>query len=80
MYMQESGVPFVINGSTKYFWGTVTIVSADNPASTLLGGFKQSASAFRWCRHCMGTENDIQSKVHFTTSMYVCMIYHFLVS
>jgi hypothetical protein len=40
----------------------VTIVSGDNPASASLGGFKQSASAFRYCRHCFGTENDVQSK------------------
>ena len=46
------------------FRGTVTIVSADNPASTLMGGFKQSASAFRPCRHCMGSEQDIQTKVY----------------
>ena len=47
----------------RYFRGTVTIVSADNPASASLGGFKQSPSAFRFCRHCMGSEDDIQSKV-----------------
>lgn len=46
------------------FRGTVTIVSADNPASALLGGFKQSASAFRYCRHCTGTSLDVQSKVY----------------
>ena len=45
------------------FKGTVTIISADNPASACLGGFKQSATAFRYCRHCMGTHDEIQSKV-----------------
>ena len=44
--------------------GTVTVVSADNPASALLGGFKQSASAFWFCRHCTATESDIQKKVY----------------
>ena len=34
---------------------------ADNPASASLGGFKPSVSAFRFCRHCMGTEDDIQT-------------------
>ena len=63
LFVQENGVPFVINGATRHFRGTITIVSADNPASTLLGGFKQSASAFRCCRHCLGSEEDIQSKV-----------------
>ena len=46
LFVQENGVPFVINGATRHFRGTITIVSADNPASTLLGGFKQSALPF----------------------------------
>lgn len=64
LYMKDSGAPLVIDGHTVSFRGTVSIVCADNPASSLLGGFKQSASAFRYCRHCMGGESDIQSKVH----------------
>jgi len=52
-----------VHGESLKFRGTVTIVSADNPASASLGGFKQSASAFRFCRHCTGTMEDIQSKV-----------------
>ena len=47
----------------QFFRGTISIVSADNPASASLGGLKQSASAFRYCRHCLGSEDDIQSKV-----------------
>ena len=61
--MQVNGAPFVIDGRTYHFRGTVTVASADNPASASLGGFKESASAFRYCRHCLGTEEDIQSKV-----------------
>ena len=60
---QDDGASFTVKGETLNFRGTVTIVSADNPASALLGGFKQSASAFRYCRHCTGTSLDIQSKV-----------------
>ena len=83
--LQENGVAFVINGATQYFRGTVTLISADNPASTVLGGFKQSPSAFRCCRHCMGSEEDIQSKVYvcsYTTAMYmyyryICILTHF---
>lgn len=56
-------VSFLVNGRVRHFRGTVSIVSADNPASAALGGFKQSASAFRLCRHCMGTEQDIQAQV-----------------
>ena len=60
---QPTGVRFVIGRNIHYFRGTVSVVSADNPASAALGGFKQSASAFRFCRHCLGGE-DVQSKVH----------------
>ena len=62
--MQDEGVPFVIDGKTVYIRGTITVISADNPASATLGGFKESASAFRYCRHCTGTEDNIQSKVY----------------
>ena len=62
--LKDVGVPLLIDGRTVPFRGTVSIVCADNPASTLLGGFKQSASAFRCCRHCMGSESDIQTKVY----------------
>ena len=61
--LQENGVPFIVNKVTHHFRGTISIVSADNPASAALGGFKQSASAFRFCRHCLGSEGDTQSKV-----------------
>ena len=44
--MQDEGVPFVIDGKTVYIRGTITVISADNPASATLGGFKESASAF----------------------------------
>ena len=56
-------MPFVINGEVCHYRGTVSIVSADNPASTSLGGFKETAAAFRFCRHCTGTEEDVQSMV-----------------
>lgn len=71
-------MPFTIDGRTCHFRGTVTVVSADNPASASLGGFKQSASAFRFCRHCLGTENDIQTKVHICMlHKYYCALLHY---
>ena len=47
------------------FRGTISIISADNPASQLLGGFKQSHSAFRKCRHCLCVDSEIQTKVKY---------------
>lgn len=61
--MHIQGTVFDVGSSQLTLRGTVSIVSADNPASSLLGGFKQSGSAFRPCRHCMGTDTDIQTKV-----------------
>lgn len=57
----------MINGEVRRMRGTVTVISADNPASALLGGFKQSVSAFRFCRHCTGTEEDIQERVCYNS-------------
>lgn len=63
-FIKENGVQIDLNDGSYLFHWTVTIVSGDNPASAALGSFKQSASAFRYCRHCFGTDNDIQSKVN----------------
>ena len=70
--IKDEGVPFIIDGRTCHFRGTVSIVSADNPASAALGGFKESASAFRFCRHCLGTDTDIQTKVN-TSALFMCL-------
>ena len=43
--------------------GALTVVSADNLASQLIGGYKALNSAFRKCRYCMATEEQIQNKV-----------------
>ena len=44
-------------------YGTVGIVSADNLASNALGGFKESCSAYRYCRQCQATHSEVKSKV-----------------
>ena len=63
---------FTLNSGLYHFKGTVT-VSGDNPASAALGGFKQSPSAFRYCRHCLGTASEIQSKVSYYPGLPYCM-------
>ena len=42
----EDGAPFVIDGRTYHFRGTVTVPSADNPASASLGEFKKKCICF----------------------------------
>lgn len=74
LFIKETGVTLNINGEMCNFQGTITVVSADNPASAYMGGFKQSATAFRFCRHCMGTKEEIESQVCLcNNSLYVCL-------
>ena len=55
--MQEQGYSFEIDGISHLF-GTMAVISADNPASSALGGFKESGSAHRYCRQCLGTSDE----------------------
>ena len=50
--------------STKTIYVTVATVSADNPASNALGGFKEGFTAFRHCRQCMGTSEECKHEVN----------------
>jgi hypothetical protein len=51
-----------VNGISWPVTGTISVCSADNLGSQELGGYKMGGSSFRMCRHCLGTESDIQSK------------------
>ena len=50
-------------------FGALAIVSADNLGSLALGGFKESCSALKMCRHCMATKEESQTKVSYATHM-----------
>ena len=63
LILQDAGVPFIVEGKIHYLQGTLTIASADNPASNLMGGYKSLTSAFRKCRTCMAVATDMQTKV-----------------
>ena len=39
------------------------MVSVDNIASQLIGGYKALNAAFRKCRYCMATDEQMQTKV-----------------
>ena len=58
-------------------YGTLGLVSADNPASCALGGFKESTSAYRHCRQCMGTKVEMKKEVELcvTIVMQYSMIF-----
>ena len=44
-------------------YGTLAIVSGDNLGSLALGGFKESCSALKICRHCTATKDESQKQV-----------------
>ena len=56
-------MPFIIDGVEQNIRGTLTSVCVDNPASNMFGEFINLSSAFRKCRHCLATEEDIQKVV-----------------
>ena len=60
---------FKVNGGFSQYYGTVTLVSADNPASSAVGGFKESTSAYRPCRQCFGTNHEIRQQVMLSLTM-----------
>ena len=49
--LQDDGVKFTVNDSTYQFRGTLTVVSAENPASH----YKSLTSSLRKCGFCMVT-------------------------
>ena len=59
------GVEFSINGKPQIIFGALAVVSADNLGSLLVGGFKESCSAYRLCRHCMATKEDTETQVNY---------------
>ena len=51
------------NIGDEVFRSTLTVVSADNLASQLIGGYKVLNSAFRKCRYCMATDEQIKARL-----------------
>ena len=49
----------------------ICVISADNPANNLLGGFKETTSAHHMCRQCMATHSQATSKVTVLVDTYV---------
>lgn len=65
MYIQEQGYEFDVGGEFIRYYGTVAAVSADNPASNALGGFKESTAAVHYCRQCMADCSEALSEVYY---------------
>ena len=56
----------VYRGSPEMFYGTLAVVSADNLASLLMGGFKESCTATRCCRHCLAVQETARTLVGYS--------------
>ena len=54
----------VLSRVTHKIYGTIAAVSADNPASSSLGGFKEGSMAHRFCRQCLTTREEVKTKVN----------------
>ena len=57
------GVNFNTSEGSATFFGTLVSLCGDNPGSCAVAGFKESSSAFRLCRQCLCTKDEIQYKV-----------------
>jgi hypothetical protein len=55
----ETGTVFNVKGEQTTLYGTLVIVSADNLAAHQIGGYKALHDAFRRCRYCMATSEDM---------------------
>ena len=71
--MKEQGVEFIVRGNPKMVYGGLAIVSADNLGSLALGGFKESCTALKMCRHCMTTKAESQNKAFKLHIKQYCM-------
>jgi len=60
----------------------VALASADNPASSALGSFKEGSSAYRHCRQCLGTSQEttaeVTSNVGYHLCIYISLMPHFV--
>lgn len=61
--LQESGFTFPTSG--RKFYGTIAVITADNLAANLLGGFKEGSTAYRGCRQCTATLEDLKTRVSY---------------
>ena len=58
---QEEGHAFLLHGEEIKLQGALIAFVGDTPALAEVGGFKKSVGpAFRKCRECMTTENQMQ--------------------
>lgn len=61
--LASQGITVSLKGNTRTFKGGLLCFLADNLASNLLGGFKESFSfSYRFCRSCLATNTSFRQK------------------
>lgn len=60
--LESEGINVNIKGEIRNFKGSLLFCACDTPAAALLGGFKESVSAYRLCRTCMVTSEEWKNK------------------
>ena len=55
----------MINEEKIKLYGTIALISADNPASSACGVFKEGSSAYHFCRQCLSTADESKEIVSF---------------
>lgn len=69
--LQTEGITIVVDGRETNYKGTLLFSPCDHPAAAELGGFKQTVTAYRFCRSCMTTnDNNVQWQGSFNESAY----------
>lgn len=62
--LENEGITINVGAETKNFKGSLLFCAGDTPAAALIGGFKESVSAYRFCSSCLTTSEEYKS--HFS--------------
>jgi hypothetical protein len=65
----ETGTLFTLKGEQQTLYGTLVILSADNLAAHMIGGYKSLHASFRKCQFCMATSETMS--LQFTADHFV---------
>jgi hypothetical protein len=67
--LRETGININVVGGEERIWGDIILATCDTPAAAYLGGFKESSFAYKSCRMCCASANEM--KTNFIQSSFV---------
>ena len=77
--LQEERYDFDVHEGKETFFGTIAVISADDPASNSLGGFKESVAAYRFCQQCKANSEETKAMVRSLLS-YLMLLFTYVSS